>query len=482
MRSQWRVAGGATAAGSFSPGFGRRKKRLRDIDLVVDLSEEPLSSRWWQGVATLSALFATIALIAPTPFEPLPAWSVERVGAAEARQYRDLALDPLSTGTKSRGRMAPNSMVEPLSEPPDRPFLEFFATLGRGDGIAQMLARSGVSFAQAGEAARLIASAVPSGVAPGTTLSIKLGRPAPNGLRRVERIAFRSGLDLNVTLSAAAEGLTVQATRIAVDNSPVRIRGRAGDGLYWAMRASGVSPSAAGEYLRAIGAQIDVGSGIGPEDRFDLIVANRRSATGESEEGPLLYAAIERVGSTPVRLMKWPMNGQADWIDTNGVGRQVAAMTWPVAGRITSGFGVRVHPILRFARFHRGIDFGAGHGAPIVAVSDGRVANAGWAGGYGRQVRIAHGGGMVTTYSHMSRSIVEPGNFVRQGQTIGYVGSSGLSTGPHLHYEVYRNGTAVNPLGVKFGSRSLLDGPELERFKARLSQLMTAGSSSRPNI
>ena len=477
MRSQWRVEGGATAAGPYSPRFGRRKKRLRDIDLIVDLSEEPLSGRWWQGVATLSALFAIIAFIAPTPFEPVPAWSVERVGPGEAEQFRDLALDPLAAGTQARGRMAPNSMVEPLSEAPDRPFVEYFATLGRGDSLAQLLVRSGVSYAHAIEAARLISSAVPSGVTPGTSLSIKLGRQAPNGLRPVERIAFRAGLELNVTLLGTADGLNVQTTRIPVDNRPVRIRGRAGDGLYWALRASGVSPSAAGEYLRAIGGQIDVGAEIGPDDRFDLIVANRRSATGESQEGPLLYVAIERTGATPIRLMKWSMNGRTDWIDTKGAGQKVAAMAWPVAGRITSGFGLRVHPILRFARFHRGIDFGAGYGTPIVAASDGQVTKAGWAGGYGRQDRIAHGGGIVTSYSHMSRLIVEPGSFVRQGQMIGYVGSSGLSTGPHLHYEVYRNGTAVNPLGVKFASRSLLEGPELERFKARLSQLLAVGNA-----
>jgi murein DD-endopeptidase MepM/ murein hydrolase activator NlpD len=151
-------------------------------------------------------------------------------------------------------------------------------------------------------------------------------------------------------------------------------------------------------------------------------------------------------------------------------------MAWPVAGRITSGFGLRVHPILRFARMHRGIDFGAGYGAPIVAAADGQITRAGWAGGYGRQVRIAHSGGISTSYSHMSRLVVEPGSSVRQGQLIGYVGSSGLSTGPHLHYEVYRNGAAVNPLGVKFASRALLEGPELEQFKARLAQLMAVGS------
>lgn len=287
---------------------------------------------------------------------------------------------------------------------------------------------------------------------------------------------FRANLDTTVTLTGSVEGLKVGISKVAVDNRPLRIRGRVGDGLYWALRASGVSPQAAGEYLRAIGGQIDVGEAIGPSDRFDLIIAHRRTATGESQEGPLLYAAIERTGAATVRLMKWTLNGRTDWIDANGAGRQVATMAWPVAGRITSGFGLRVHPILRFARMHRGIDFGAGYGAPIVAAADGQVTASGWSGGYGRQVRIAHGGGIATTYSHMSRLVAEPGSFVRQGQLIGYVGSSGLSTGPHLHYEVYRNGTAVNPLSVRLGSRALLEGPELERFRTHLARLMAVKS------
>ena len=476
MRAQWRNQAAFAVVEPPTPSFGRRKKRLRDIDLIVDLAEEPLSLRWCGGVATLSALFALVALIAPTPFEPLPAAPSEQVGSAEAEQYRTIAISPLEAGSETGIRMAANSLVQPLSEAPDRPFIELFAKLGNGDSVARMLGRTGVSYAEAGEAARLIASAAPGGVKPGTSFSIKLGRRSPSGIRPIEQITLRAGLDRSITVTGAADGLRLAVTRLAVDNSPLRIRGRVGDGLYWALRASGVSPQAAGEYLRAIGAQIDVGGGIGPNDRFDLIVANRRSASGESQEGPLLYAAIERMGGANVRLMKWTLNGQTDWVDANGAGRQVATMAWPVAGRITSGFGLRVHPILRFARLHRGIDFGAGYGSPIVATADGRVTGSGWAGGYGRQVRISHGGGIVTTYSHMSRLVAEPGSFVRQGQLIGYVGSSGLSTGPHLHYEVHRNGAPVNPLGVRLGSRTLLEGPELARFRARLNQLMAIGT------
>ena len=176
--------------------------------------------------------------------------------------------------------------------------------------------------------------------------------------------------------------------------------------------------------------------------------------------------------------MAWTVGGKASWINAAATAQAPAtnAMIWPVNARITSGFGLRVHPILRFARMHNGLDFGAGWGTPIHAAADGQVIKAGWAGGYGRQVRIAHGDGMATSYSHMSRMAVDPGAYVRQGQLIGYVGSSGLSTGPHLHYEVLRDGRAVNPMSVRFASGPSLDNRALEALKARVKQLLNIGA------
>ncbi|MEO6360716.1 MAG: M23 family metallopeptidase, partial [Sphingomicrobium sp.] len=149
---------------------------------------------------------------------------------------------------------------------------------------------------------------------------------------------------------------------------------------------------------------------------------------------------------------------------------------WPANGRITSTFGWRRHPILGFGRMHKGVDFGASWGSPIVAAASGQVTMSGWAGGYGRQVRISHGGGIATSYSHMSSIVAEPGSFVRQGQLIGYVGSSGLSTGAHLHYEVYQSGQAVDPLGVRFASAAPVANGQAKAIKARLAALLSVGT------
>jgi murein DD-endopeptidase MepM/ murein hydrolase activator NlpD len=148
----------------------------------------------------------------------------------------------------------------------------------------------------------------------------------------------------------------------------------------------------------------------------------------------------------------------------------------PVAGRITSGFGMRYHPILHYERFHAGLDFGAPYGSPIVAAANGQVVAAGWAGGYGNEVQISHGGGVVTLYGHMSGIVARPGEAVRQGQVIGYVGSTGLSTGPHLHFEVKVDGRAVNPLDVRLQTRSEISSADEAAFKARLKQMQSIGA------
>jgi murein DD-endopeptidase MepM/ murein hydrolase activator NlpD len=254
----------------------------------------------------------------------------------------------------------------------------------------------------------------------------------------------------------------------AEPTGPLRITGRAGDGLYWALRSAGATPDAAAQYLKALAGELDVGADIVPGDRFDLILTGGAAPR-------LLYAGLDRGSGGDLQLVRW----SESWVNAAQSGAPEPAETGlilPTAGRITSYFGTRIHPILRFARFHAGVDIGAGWGAPIVAAADGQVVGAGWAGGYGRQVRIAHGGDMISTYSHMSDYAVSPGAYVRRGQVIGYVGSSGFSTGPHLHFEVRQGGVAVNPLGVTLMSAPAVD-PELQKkAKARLAMLMKAVS------
>ena len=203
--------------------------------------------------------------------------------------------------------------------------------------------------------------------------------------------------------------------------------------------------SAVQSYLRVLDTQLSVGRDVRAGDEFDIIVAHRRAETGEVEVGELLYAGLIRDGRPRLRMLPWTVGGREQWFEASGVGQQRQGLAMPVNGRITSQFGSRRHPILGYRRMHAGMDFGAPYGAPIYAVTDGTVNYAGYNGGYGRYVRLNHGGGMGSGYAHMSRIAVRSGQSVRRGQVIGYVGSTGLSTGPHLHYELYRNGAAINP-------------------------------------
>lgn len=250
---------------------------------------------------------------------------------------------------------------------------------------------------------------------------------------------------------------------------PLRIRGRVGEGLYWSLRAAGASPQVAAQYLAALATEIDVGD-VDQNASFDLVL-------GSSSD--LLYAGLKRVGERELQLVRWTANGQNEWVDAANAARPEPVQTgmmMPANGPITSYFGNRYHPILHFTRFHAGVDIGAGWGSPIVAAADGQIVAAGWGGGYGREVQIAHGGGVISLYGHMSGIVAQPGSYVHRGQLIGYVGSSGLSTGPHVHFEVRLNGSPVNPLGVRFTSAPVVDTHLADSVKARLKSLLGVGS------
>jgi murein DD-endopeptidase MepM/ murein hydrolase activator NlpD len=470
-RSEW--THGRVPVARAPAGFGarRRRRRLADLQLAIDLNEDFGSRRWWRGFATLTALTVATALMAP-PFSPLPGGHPAAVGEPEERQFAATGVGALIEGSEAGIAMAPTAAVEPIANAPERATLDLFARVAPGETLAALLVRLGATYGDAGQAQALLAT---TRIAPGTTVEVTLGRKT-GSLRPVERVSLRTGLDSAMTIVASPTGLALQRQAIALDTTPLRIRGRVGDGLYWSLRAAGVASDTAEEYLKALSTQLDVGSQVAPDDRFDLVVANRRAATGESEAGPLLYAGLERSAGSTIQLIKWTTGGTSQWYDGAGAGRQVSGMVWPVNAPITSGFGERYHPILHFMRMHKGIDFGAHYGTPIVAAADGTVERAGWAGGYGEQVRLAHAGGIETSYSHMSRFVVGAGSTVRQGQLIGYSGSSGLSTGPHLHYEVMRGGQAINPMSVRFIAHSTIDGPSLAAFKARVAALLSVGA------
>jgi murein DD-endopeptidase MepM/ murein hydrolase activator NlpD len=460
------------------PVFGQKSRdwraRAADVDIVVDLGQRIGSRDWFRGLFTCGALCYVAWSLAPG-FEPMPGLSPPAFPDAQFEESRALAIAPTAYGGDTGHRMAPTDAVEPLAESPERPIIDLRATLGRGDGFSRVLERAGVASAEADHVATLLGGIVSIGdIRPGTVMDLTLGRrPNRTVARPLDRLSFRARFDLKIEMTRVNGALSVTQIPIAVDETPLRIQGRVGASLYRSARAAGVPARAVESYIRALNTQVQVPSGINSDDRFDIIIEHRRAATGEVEIGTLLFAGLNRSSGRDLQLMQWESDGRSQWFEASGVGRQSGGMQQPVPGPVTSNYGLRMHPILGYARMHRGLDFRASHGTPILAVADGRVSGAGWAGGYGRQVRLAHANGLSTSYSHMSRFAVSPGASVRMGQVIGYIGTTGLSTGPHLHFETYRNGVPINPRTVHFVGRAQLSGGALASFRSRLRGLLS---------
>lgn len=454
-----------------SPSTTGWRERFTDIDWAPDLGQDIGSRRWWRGLATLAMLCGTAAAAWPG-LRPVEAHAAP-MDSADWEMARAQTITPLAWGGDSGRRMAATDAVQPLAVAPERPRIELTATLGQGDSFVRLLERSGVGGGEAARIAAMVADAVALTTIPdGTRVDLVLGRrTVRTDPRPVESLAFRAALDLRLELGREGGALRMDRIRIHVDNTPLRIRGRVGDSLYRSARAAGAPPSAIQDYLRTIAGQLSISRDVSRDDEFDIIVAHRRAETGETEVGHLLYAGLIKNGRPRLRMLPWKVDGREQWYEASGVGQQQSGLAAPVVGHITSTFGARRHPILGYVRMHAGLDIGAPYGSPVYAVTDGSVSFAGYSGGYGRFIRLAHAGGMGSAYGHMSRLAVSSGDHVRRGQIIGYVGSSGLSTGPHLHYELTRNGRPINPASVQFLTRSTLAGAELAAFRARLAEL-----------
>ena len=228
------------------------------------------------------------------------------------------------------------------------------------------------------------------------------------------------------------------------------------------------------EFARIYGFQVDFQRDIRKQDKFQImyeIFLNEKNEVVET--GEILFANLKLSGQDN-DLYYFDKEGSQGHYDRNGKSVKKALMKTPINGaRLSSPFGMRKHPIDGFNKMHRGTDFAAPTGTPIMASGDGVVKKAGWCGGGGNCVKIKHNSTYQTIYAHMSKFArgIKPGVRVKQGQTIGYVGSTGKSTGPHLHYEVIVNGKKVNSQKLKLPSGKILKGKERKIFETKKIKL-----------
>ncbi len=238
--------------------------------------------------------------------------------------------------------------------------------------------------------------------------------------------------------------------------------------LYESSIKNGIQPNVIIDFARVYGFQVDFQRDIWKNDSFQLMYEtflddNKRIV----ETGNIIYANLNLQGKD-LPLYGFKTKEGYDYFDNFGKSIKKSLMKTPINGaRLSSSFGMRKHPILGFNKMHRGTDFAAPEGTPIMASGDGKIVRARWCGGGGNCIKIKHNSTYSTVYAHLSKfaRIAKEGNRVRQGQIIGYVGSTGMSTGPHLHYEVIENGKKVNSQTLKLPSGKILKGKERERFE-----------------
>ena len=453
--------------------FDALRHRLAGVDWVPDLGARIGSTEWFRGAASCIALIAGALALSPGLGRPLIAPVPAPLTGRDFDEARALGVTPLALGADSGRHVAANDLVVPLKETPERPTVELTATMGQGDDLSDALRRAGVGRDEAATLEDLVAGAVAGGdIRPGTRLDLTLGRrPNRNVARPLDKLAFRARFDLALSVARSNGALELTRHPIAIDRTPLRIRGLVGSSLYRSARAAGAPAKAVEAYIKALATILSVGRDIGAGNSFDIIVEQARAATGEVQLGQLLYAGLDR-GGRKLQLVSWTADGKAQWYDANGVGERKGVMQMPTIGRLASSFGLRRHPILGYMRMHKGMDIAAPHGTPIRAAIDGIVAFAGRSGGYGNFVKLSHAGGLATGYGHMSRISVRPGSRVARGQVIGFVGSTGMSTGPHLHWELWRNGAPINPRSVSFTQVAQLSGQQLANFRARVANLL----------
>ena len=239
--------------------------------------------------------------------------------------------------------------------------------------------------------------------------------------------------------------------------------------LYQSAVNLGIKPNIILEFARLYGFQVDFQRDVWKDDSFQIIYEEFVNEDNYIvDTGEIIFANLS-LQDTDFQLYKYEyQKDKVDYFDENGKSIRKTLMKTPINGaRLSSSYGKRKHPILGYTKMHLGTDFAAPSGTPIMASGDGKIMKAGWCGGGGNCVKIKHNSTYQTVYAHMSKfgRGIKKGVRVKQGQIIGYVGSTGLSTGPHLHYEVIENGKKINSQKLRLPSGKVLKGKEREMFE-----------------
>lgn len=350
-------------------------------------------------------------------------------------------------------------------------------TVERGDTLNDVLTRTGLDSTTAAN----IASAVydvfdPRKLRAGQKLELSYNAFVVDGQVPLANVDFELNPGHLVSVSRQDDGkYKAREIQLATHREYMRADGVIESSLFEAAAKQGVPQDVMAAMVKLYSYDIDFQRDIKKGDTFSLLFERTVTEDGRTVRNLDIDYAEMNVGGTQLKLYAFKHDdGFVDYYNEKGQGIRKALLRTPVNGaRLTSRFGVRHHPILGYSLMHRGVDFGAVTGTPIMAAGDGVIDKAGRNGAYGNYIRIRHNGEFSTAYAHMSRFAkgMSRGKRVRQGEIIGYVGATGRVTGPHLHFEILRNNKQVNPITVKLQGAQKLDGKALAAFKNKIVEI-----------
>lgn len=350
--------------------------------------------------------------------------------------------------------------------------------VANGETLAGLLTRAGASSADATAALRSITDVYnPRRLRPGQSISLYFQRDGLDA--QLTGVAFRSEPGASVTANRInTGGFEAREVQMPVTFEIARIAAPVETSLYSSALQLGATDREVQALADAFSYDVDFQRDVRPGDRFELVFERYYDDEGNTvRTGDLLFVSLESSrGSREFYQFMAPGDTRPDWYDVDGKSARRFLMKTPINGaRLASGFGMRRHPILGYSRMHRGTDFAAPTGTPILAAGDGVVERAGPFSSFGNYIRIRHANGYETAYAHLSRFArgMRAGTRVNQGQVIGYVGTTGRSTGPHLHYEVLRRGQQVNPMSLRVANGRNLTGRALELFLIERERINT---------
>ena len=356
-------------------------------------------------------------------------------------------------------------------------FITRVIKIEKGDNLMGVLIRANIERTEAHSAIQSLKSVYDPrrNLNVGDKLQITL-YPKNNNLKKNNAIKyFLSSLIIPISYDLLIEVKLNEKGKYEVSKNKPNVQkkvivksGKINSSLFVDGNRIGIPQRVLAELIRIYSFDIDFQRDIWQGDEFELMYEQFLSENGDIvHEGDIQYSKIT-LRKTEIPLYKYTTNkGNTDYFNKKGKSVRKTLMRTPIDGaRLSSRFGKRKHPILGYNRMHAGVDFAAPKGTPIYAAGNGTIIRIGRNGGYGKYIRIRHNGTYQTAYAHLSNYSrgMRNGKRVKQGQVIGYVGSTGVSTGPHLHYEVLRNGKKINPRSVKIPSGENLKGTELNNF------------------